>query len=552
MKLRTGISVLLVAALSCAAVPPCGAQSERKRLYEKSYALVIGISEYLHPEEWKKLGNAKNDAGAVAEFLKKAGFVVVDLYDKDATKKNIVNAFLGLSKKLQEQGKDEKDGVVIYFAGHGSTQPIGSKDRGFIVPYDGGGAEDIDSYIGMEDLKKYSGYMDKARHQLFILDSCYGGTLGRDDPTRAGRPPKEKDRITTDKLKGLVEPIAREVLTAGGKDQEVADGSKIGGVPGHSLFTGQLLSALGAIGEGAAADYNHDGYITFNELVNYIYENAQIPGRQTPHFDNLEGHVGGAFVFVSTFDFRQVVISPVFELAAASEKQNDLLELRGPEQLYKQLEIEMKLQRISNMDFQLADASQEFQVRGDGKSASSVEGSRQKSDYTLEMKYWPLDKERVRVEARFKKNAASLTDIPVQQAEVTSDMDFQSLARQILQQFVPNAGLHLRLSALKCKNCPPDMQGQIQAAMERWVTDLNLPRIKYVKEGENKSEPDAKDVNLVPTIIFSNDFNVYLQVNSEKDAKTFGARENVESWKTTLNKVQEDAKKYLEELLKKY
>jgi hypothetical protein len=173
------------------------------------------------------------------------------------------------------------------------------------------------------------------------------------------------------------------------------------------------------------------------------------------------------------------------------------------------------------------------------------------------MKYWPLDKERVRVEARFKKNAAALTDIPVQQAEVTSDMDFQSLARQILQQFVPNPGLHLHLGALKCRNCPPDIESQVQAAMKSWVAGLKMSRIKYVEEAENKSEPDAKDVNLVPTIFFSNEgerkvFKVYLQVNSEKDAKTLGASENLESWKTALNKVQEDAKKYLEELLKKY
>src|SRR5262249_3903458 len=81
---------------------------------------------------------------------------------------------------------------------------------------------------------------------------------------------------------------ARQVLTAGGKDQEVVDG----GFGDHSIFTGHLLEGL----EKGLADLNGDGYITFPELVNYIVPIATNEG-QTPGESTLPEHGLGEFVF---------------------------------------------------------------------------------------------------------------------------------------------------------------------------------------------------------------------------------------------------------------
>jgi uncharacterized caspase-like protein len=112
------------------------------------------------------------------------------------------------------------------------------------------------------------------------MDACYGGLLG----TRSGG----VDPTRPNYIGEILTRTAREVLTAGGKDQQVADG----GPRGHSLFTGYLLEGL----EKQLADLNGDGYVTFPELVAYIQPKASGP-HQTPGQSTLPGHGQGEFVF---------------------------------------------------------------------------------------------------------------------------------------------------------------------------------------------------------------------------------------------------------------
>ena len=142
-----------------------------------------------------------------------------------------------------------KDRVLVFFAGHGYTETLGGKDRGYIVPYDG----DTQSagYISMDELETLSDYMGDARHQVFVMDSCYGGLLA---VTRASL----VNPNIPDYLNNVADRVARQVITAGGKNQQVLDG----GPKGHSYFVDYLLEAL-ADGK---ADTNGDGYITFSEL----------------------------------------------------------------------------------------------------------------------------------------------------------------------------------------------------------------------------------------------------------------------------------------------
>ena len=544
MRLRTVISVLLVAALSCAAVPPCGAQSEKDKLYDKSYALVIGISNYKHPEKWKKIANASNDAKSVAQFLSETGFEVVPLYNEQADKDAIANAFATLSQKV-----GENDRVVIFFAGHGDTKTLGGQDRGFIVPWEA--TEAISTYIDMDDLKKYSGYMNNAKHQLFIMDSCYGGTLGREDSTRAARPNSEAAPKSPTYLREITRPKAREVLTAGGKDQEVLDGGGL--FEGHSLFTGRLLDGL----KYGRADLDNDGYITFTELVAYMVKNAS-NSKQTPHSDALEGHIGGRdFVFLSPASIRRkILISRLFEPQDASQEANPILQMMGPNLLLKDFEDLQEAGRIWNVEFKVAGTSQEIQTRGDQGSAPSVGSTQQQSDYLLEVKYLPLDKERVQVQAQFKKNAENLPDIPVQRVELSSkSLDFKSLAREILRQFASDADFHLHLDMLQFANCPAEIEGQVRGSIEPWLTELRLSRIKYLKEKDNNA---AADVGVFAMMFVSpegnrNVFTVNVVVrHASRDPKTFSANADAASWKAALKEVEDKVEAYLADLVKQF
>src|SRR3974377_1956340 len=81
---------------------------------------------------------------------------------------------------------------------------------------------------------------------------------------------------------------AREMLTAGGANEEVADN----GPNGHSVFTWTLLQGL----EGRA-DLNSDGYISAAELAAHGGPGVSALSHRTPAFGNLPGGEGGEFIF---------------------------------------------------------------------------------------------------------------------------------------------------------------------------------------------------------------------------------------------------------------
>jgi len=254
--------------------------SEENPFYRKSFALVVGINDYSAAgSKWNSLDYAKGDAKAVSKMLKSLGFDVIELYDKDATRANIID---GLQTNIADQ-IGEEDRVIFFFSGHGDTRARSGEDYGYIIPYDA--SKGYSSYIAVDEIAKCSRMLSKCKHQLFIIDACYGGLLGN-----------TKDKITLEQGRYpsyLIEStsrVAKHILTAGGKDQKVSDF----GPDGHSLFTNALLAA---IYEGKADSYR-DGFITFLELANYILAAAS-NDRQTPGFDEFDGHEQGVFVFKS-------------------------------------------------------------------------------------------------------------------------------------------------------------------------------------------------------------------------------------------------------------
>ncbi len=253
---------------------------DRKEFFGNSYALVIGIDSYGHAK-WPKLTYAVKDAKGFASFLRAQGFTVTELYEEQATRTAIISAIEDqLVPKLTEN-----DRVVLFFAGHGATRPVGDSDRGYLVPADG--TDSYGSLIAVTQLHDLSSIMGKARHQLFILDSCFGGLAAM----RTSRTLTTIDPRTPDYVYEITRRRARQLLTAGGANQQVLDG----GPDGHSYFTGQLLGAL----QDGRADANGDGYITFSELSAYI-QVAASRYNQTPGIAVFGGHEQGDFFFLNS------------------------------------------------------------------------------------------------------------------------------------------------------------------------------------------------------------------------------------------------------------
>ncbi len=196
--------------------------------------------------------------------------------------------------------------MLVFFAGHGATRALpNGRDLGYIVPVEADRENFASDSISMTQLQDVSDGI-AAKHLFFVMDACYSGlALTRAGSSVAGGGGREKY------LREITSRIARQVLTAGGTDEQVADN----GPSGHSIFTWTLLQGLRG-----QADMDSDGIITAPELAAYVGPGVSTLSRQTPAFGNLPGSTGGDFVFVlrDVGDYLSGSVAP-------SDKKGDAL-----------------------------------------------------------------------------------------------------------------------------------------------------------------------------------------------------------------------------------
>ena len=283
-----------------------------KEIYSDSWALIIGINKYKYVQS---LNYAADDAVDVKKILiEKYGFKESNiklLLNLDATKDNILKGF----NDILTQAKS-KDRVLVFYAGHGDTYNLPSGgEMGFLIPTDGDPDNVYLSCIKMDEIYSLAD-MSYAKHILYLVDACYGGLSIQSRSL-------EKE-ITPEYLKKLTSERGRQIITAGGKNEQVIENPKWG----HSAFTKSLLNGLG---ENLLADENEDGIITASELGGFIKSRViiDVSGAHTPQ----QGRIGsdmGEFVFISE-DFKE-------ELA---EVDNDQLE-----NLQKEMEAQKESMKV--------------------------------------------------------------------------------------------------------------------------------------------------------------------------------------------------------------
>lgn len=246
--------------------------------YHESWAAIIGIDEYAN---WQKLQYATHDAQAVKDLLiQKYSFKadhIFTLLNGEATRQNILSL---LGDKLADGSRVQReDRVVVFYAGHGATRKLASgRELGYIIPVDADLTNFEGSAISMTNFQDISEAIP-AKHLLFVMDSCYSGLA----LTRGGGTTLSQNYLTE-----ISRREARQMFTAGGADQQVADN----GPNGHSVFTWTLLQGLDG-----RADLNGDGVITATELAAYVAPAVSALSHQTPAFGNLPGSEGGDFIF---------------------------------------------------------------------------------------------------------------------------------------------------------------------------------------------------------------------------------------------------------------
>jgi peptidoglycan/xylan/chitin deacetylase (PgdA/CDA1 family)/uncharacterized caspase-like protein len=265
--------------VSRAPAPPVPAPAPSNKFYRQSWAVIIGINDY---QSWPKLKHSVNDADAVErELTVRFGFPrenVIKLIDGSATRQRILQV---LGDDLADAGRVKReDRVFFFFAGHGATRTMpDGRQAGFIVPVDADRANFYSTAISMSAIREAADLIP-ARHVYFVMDSCYSGLA----LTRAAGVFSRDQSY----LEEVTRRTARQILTAGGAEQQVADD----GPNGHSVFTWALLQGLDG-----KADLDANGVITASELGAYVSPVVTSFSRQTPAVGNLPGSEGGEFIF---------------------------------------------------------------------------------------------------------------------------------------------------------------------------------------------------------------------------------------------------------------
>jgi len=257
---------MIVYATLLAVVPQAhGQMGKPEVLYYKSWAVVIGIQDYIVAP---KLEHAVADAKTVAESFRRLGFdEVIELYDKDASLKRLTT----LLNDILPRKVGRQDRLVVYFAGHaGVTQDMNGKDLGYLVPWDAQVNNSAKS-ITLDQLKDFSRRV-MSRHILFLLDTGVSGweVTPPQQLSLEGRIAPEMD---TDKR-------AIQVLTAADKGETVSR------TESPDAFVQALLAGLQG-----AADTDGNGWIVASELAEYVTLQIQQKsgGSQHPQFARLDG-----------------------------------------------------------------------------------------------------------------------------------------------------------------------------------------------------------------------------------------------------------------------
>jgi len=244
---------------------------ERIILYEKSYALLVGVSQY---EQWPDLKSVPKEMNLLESSLEKHGFIVeTSLNPTGSQLRETIKNF------IDKYGFKENNRLLIFFSGHGYTRKYGKK--GYIVPSDAADPK-VDEMnfvrkaIDMDQILAWARKIE-SKHALFVFDSCFSGTIF-----------KTKNFPAQAYISDLTEKPVRQFITAG-------DAGEL--LPAKSYFVPCFIRGI----EGEADAYR-DGYITATELGLFLQKEIKTYRiGQTPQYGKIRDPEldQGDFVFIT-------------------------------------------------------------------------------------------------------------------------------------------------------------------------------------------------------------------------------------------------------------
>lgn len=289
----------------------------------ENFALLAGVSHYAfgatHP--WVNLEGPENDIASLRQALMRLGFAperITVLKDEDAGRQAVLDSLRAMVKQARPG-----DLVFFYFSGHGTSgfdehfKQIAAQigpDTGALIPYD----IDPESperaiaslIVGRRDLRPILLSLNPQARGLVVLDACYSQDSAKGIDLRgtpryldlrelfSAAPPAAgpaaapsiasiEQELLLSGAGGSASPYPNVVLlSAAAKSETAADMSsrllatgKVQTVDGkpHGAFTNSLLKGLAG-----AADTDHDGKITIDELYRFAREDVRSVFKHTP------------------------------------------------------------------------------------------------------------------------------------------------------------------------------------------------------------------------------------------------------------------------------
>ncbi|MFO7706975.1 MAG: caspase family protein [Desulfobacterales bacterium] len=247
------------------------------------YAVVVGINDY---PKFPKLKYAVNDAREFLRFLVETNNIptqnITVLINEEATITNLRSA-LGTTLRT---AAGPADMALIFFAGHGTTEPDSESADGdgvekYLLAYD---TIPGDLYSTGLPMREVSHIVKRIKSECLILiaDACYSGAAGGRTVNLTGA----RSRMDEGFLEKIVQGKGKVVLTASAANEVSIEKDELR----HGVFTYYLLEGLRG-----AADADRDGMVTVDEAYRYVSEEVPRATGQEQH-PVKKGEVEGKLV----------------------------------------------------------------------------------------------------------------------------------------------------------------------------------------------------------------------------------------------------------------
>ncbi len=157
----------------------------------------------------------------------------------------------------------EGDRVLVYFAGHGFMY----QGKGYLAPYDFQRDSIAATGLPMDELGVAIGSKIQATYKVLLTDACHSGAITPDET-----------QALNNSLSNLNNSLFS--LTASRDRESSFESPELDG--GHGVFTYYVTQGMAG-----AADYDHDGLVTADELAEYVHTQVReaTAGKQNPTSD---------------------------------------------------------------------------------------------------------------------------------------------------------------------------------------------------------------------------------------------------------------------------